>query len=1129
MTPQFNIRFSIDRVNDELNLILTDTSDYTGVATYYGFYKIIYPDSVVVENTDVDNPDFENGVAITTIPLRLRQGIIQGEFSITQKSYTDIGDYELEKVFTLSFSEPSLIMSDNSNLVTPSVSFLDITQYVNSGYNPSVTRVIECKFPTTTTVTDTITTTSNEIFMLKDGKSYEGVYTPKLTSTALFTADEHEVQWIQEKSFEFDIRAFIAISQLIIEIDKVKDRLDNSKGNERELMDDYFMVTSLYTQLLANWGDGIYNDIAVTASTVNTLALEAAASALEALNSASEASTSEDNASTSESNASTSASTATTQAGIATTKAGEASTSESNASTSAGVATTQAGLAENSKDEIIASLDLVPGKNKFDKSTIRVGKYYSPSNNDIRTSSSYRCSDFIPVTPGQNVSVQGAQTGMNIGWLSSDSDGSGIGTNSGSGTSSGITFTAPSGANYLVLNITNEGQDVTTYDDTIQIEFSASVTVYEPYELLVPQHKVSLLVTDLAEKVRGTYLFDSKSKNLIDPEKINYIKRYSEAARRLVNDTIGIAASDYIPIVEGKIYTISGLGTYGISDIQGGFFDSYGAIVSIMNIEEKSFSGTSTSFQIPIDLGITHLVISLKKLGLNSGATSLDGNVQLELGNSATTYTPYELKDEIKPALINFPETSIDAELWYKYTEGEAFRSNILKTKSPIFWKNWLKRDKDLMVVNTGTSLTARTTEHCTLKEDADHRPPLFQSNNMASILWDKMKWDSQTYRRYDFASFFTELKTGFTTASNVAQWDDGTYRKGLTRYTDIAELGNFISFDIPINAFQFNYIFRTDSLGSTQVRVKITEGNEQVEVLDPSDDTWKEANNFDFSMRESAPVSRVVSVPQPSSGTFVNRTIPSKGNTTYQKRLKLRCKSGSIDSRTTSKTITLEKITSGRFLYWGVEYSSREFMITYVNAARGSHNTQADATNGLPKFADNEVWGFKPDLMFFELPIHNDGASGAGAYTAGYWGRLTNNYIFNASYELSFITRSEFLNSYVPEMITFTSSISWNFNGINEDGTLKIGEQTGGKMMTALDKYNEAVQWLEENHDADIGVINSVKRWVDAGFAIFGDLKTATLGSGTGGSTFTNEGSHWNDTGSKIIAKTLTGLFEFD
>lgn len=256
MTPQFNIRFSVNRVTEELNLILTDTSDYSGVTTYYGFYKIIYPDGVFIENTDENNPDFENGVAVFTIPLKGGK-IIEGEYSITQKTYTNIGDDQLEKIFTLSFADPSLIMSDNSNLAEPSVSFMDITEYVNAGYNPSVTRLIECTFPETSASSATVTTTANEIFMLDGGKTYEGVYKPKLTATALFTADDHEVQWVSAKSFEFDIRSFIAINELITLIDKVKQRLDNSQGNIRDLMDDYFMVTSLYTQIVANWGYGL--------------------------------------------------------------------------------------------------------------------------------------------------------------------------------------------------------------------------------------------------------------------------------------------------------------------------------------------------------------------------------------------------------------------------------------------------------------------------------------------------------------------------------------------------------------------------------------------------------------------------------------------------------------------------------------------------------------------------------------------------------------------------------------------------------------------------------------------------------------------------------------------------------
>gem|GEM_PF-4038706 len=411
MTPQFSIKFLIDRVSNELSLVLTDTSNYSGVTTYYGQYRIIYPDGVVVENTDENNPDFSNGNAITSIPLRLRQGIIQGEYSITQKTYTNIGDYELEKVFTLSFSEPSLAMSDNSNLATPSISFLDVTKYINEGYNPSVTREVECSFPESSGVTEVISTTSNEIFMLSGGKSYEGVYLPELTSTVLFTASDHSVEWIQSKSFSFDVRAFISVSELVNLINDVKDKLSNSKGNQRELMDDYFMVTSLYTQLTANWGGGVLSEASAVKKEIDEIyvliteldleainsAISADASATTASNSAStattqagiattqageadtsattattqagiattkagEASTSASNASTSETNAGTSASTATTQAGIATTKAGEASTSASNASTSetnagtsASTATTQAGIATTKASEAEAS------------------------------------------------------------------------------------------------------------------------------------------------------------------------------------------------------------------------------------------------------------------------------------------------------------------------------------------------------------------------------------------------------------------------------------------------------------------------------------------------------------------------------------------------------------------------------------------------------------------------------------------------------------------------------------------------------------------------------------------------------------------------------------------------------
>ena len=136
----------------------------------------------------------------------------------------------------------------------------------------------------------------------------------------------------------------------------------------------------------------------------------------------------------------------------------------------------------------------------------------------------------------------------------------------------------------------------------------------------------------------------------------------------------------------------------------------------------------------------------------------------------------------------------------------------------------------------------------------------------------------------------------------------------------------------------------------------------------------------------------------------------------------------------------------------------------------------------------------------------------------------MTHNYITNTDYELSMFSRAAHFGNTDVEYAFFTASIAWNFNGIEEDGSLKHSLQSSSvkgkaKMMSALDKYQEATEYL---NSVGIPCVDAAKRWVEAGVSIFGDLKTATLGSGKGGATFTNEGSHWNDTGGKIMAKAV-------
>ena len=631
--------------------------------------------------------------------------------------------------------------------------------------------------------------------------------------------------------------------------------------------------------------------------------------------------------------------------------------------------------------------------------------------------------------------------------------------------------------------------------------------------------------------IKKTYLFKQVSFNLLDPSKVNFTKRYSIGSMSLIEDKLGIAASDWIPVEEGELYTVSGNGPFGQGGgPQGGYFSAPGETRALANISFfKPVDGPGWVFQVPRGLGITQAIISLRKLNDDPAQKTLHGLVQLELGEKATDFQPYNpqtrIKQEFLPQLRSGESSSsvsFNSEAWYKFTEGDGGQQ--LADKIPNFRRHWLKKDQDLVIVNTGTSLTARSAEHCTLHPEAKSRPPLMHSNNMASILWDKIKWDGQEYRRYDADGFFREGKGLFLTASNLPQWDDGPYRQGLTRYSDTT--GASVSFEVPSGAWQFNFIYRTDTTGCSDPIITIEEGDGQLEVYHEETGIWVEANRYQFSMYEEMPVSRTVRVPKAADGTYAELNIPSKGNTTYQKRLKMRSKSDKIDSRSVSKQITISGQSPGRFMYWGVEWSPREFMITYINAARGSHNSQAENERGLPRFADNEVWGFKPDLLFFELPIHNDGAANANPYPGGYWERLTDNFVFNPDYELSMRSRASHFGLN-PEIGMFTSSISWNFGGINEDGSLKIIEQKDGKMMSALDKYNEAYNWVIDNHP-DVVIINAAKRWYDAAVAIFGDLKAATVGSGKGGLTFTNEGSHWNDTGSKIIAKAILAVFDF-
>ena len=778
--------------------------------------------------------------------------------------------------------------------------------------------------------------------------------------------------------------------------------------------------------------------------------------------------------------------------------------------------------------ELKMDIDAVGGvmqlsKNLINPDDIRAGFYHSPSAGGIVASTSWRCTGFIPVTEGEAYTFSGYEFG-GVHYYSAADDNAFV--SSGSNVN-GVVPTGQ-GITHAVGNITNDGSTVTAFDATVQFELGAVATPHVPYGFVFNDDNIP---DDL---VSEDEIFEFDVFNLIDTAKVGYDTRYSTGSRGFVNDTFGLARTDWIAVTEGEFYTLSQPGVFNLGGTpQGGYFDAYGAAVAVSNIVfsdpvEVPGAPDAKIFQVPTGQGITHVVISLLKAGQDPAATTLEGVAQMELGEAPTAYRAHAVQKFYK-AEFERPDVAapsggdFNAAAWFTFVDadGGSSRRDKLARTSALYYG----RDGDLVAVMTGTSLTARSNEHCPLHPDATVRPPLMHSYNFASYVWDAFKWDNQSYRRYDAAGHFTESGP-FATATNLPEWDDGPYRAGLTRYSDDAAAS--VSFDVPVDAWQHNFIYRTDTQGAGAT-ISIAEGNLKMEVFNEAIDDWVEANGFTFSMRELVDDPRDVLIPSGNTGNLSTHSVTSKSNTHYQKRLKMRTHAiDGIDSRDEVKSVTITSDGTGRFMYWGCEWSPRQYMATLINSSRGSHNTQADgsAGRGLPLFADNEVHYWRPTLLISEL-FHNDGAGGSGfSLNDDKWGILAENYIWRDDFELSIKTRAAFFNYQMPELALMTASIAVNFGGINPaDGTLNYSAQGDGEVMTALDKYNEAYHYIVTNHP-DAGMVNAADRWVKAGIAMFGDLNAATVGSGKDGATFTNEGSHWNQTGSKIMAKVFNGAF---
>lgn len=622
-------------------------------------------------------------------------------------------------------------------------------------------------------------------------------------------------------------------------------------------------------------------------------------------------------------------------------------------------------------------------------------------------------------------------------------------------------------------------------------------------------------------------------KNMIDASKIDHTKFYSPSTKTIKTSAGTVySITDFMPVEEDGFFCCF-LDNDPNATFSAGYFATKESTTAIDTVFlENAVGNKGKVYKVPTGRGIGGVRLNVERTAV--GSTVLRGNYQNEPGEKATDWEAYQLVKRFNPNYLGnsagvVPITPTNELEKFTTFDNKSFSGSTEPIKN--FKRHWILKDKNLNVVGTGDSHFARTDEHCIAHPQASERPPMMMSYNLATFIFDKLRWDNQFYRRYDYIKeslpFFAETGN-WSTVSGLADWDEGTTRNGLTRMSDGGAAG--FSFSIPKKAWQFNLIYRTDSVATENAPLAIEQGNGHVQVFDDATQTWVEANGYVLNQREAPPtILPSVTYIDPQTGN--NATLSNykvKGNSTYQKRLLMRCKGVGFDSREIEKKVTIST-TSGRLMYWGVEWSLREFMISFINSARGSHSTIiSNVSTALNHYQDNEIWSFKPDLLFTEDAVHNAGAGGvlSALNPSTYWAQVSDNF-FKQPNGVSLDSRRTALGLPKPEMVIFNSLISVNFNGIDANGELILSTLKDGRMWSAVDAQMSCWEYFDRVYP-DVIYINTIRGWVNAAIKCYGDLRTATIGSGRSGNTFSSEGSHPNTTGSKVLAREILPVLDF-
>ena len=231
----FNVKFDLTGVP---SLVLTDTTSSapTGLV---GIFEITQPDKYT-RSGDINSPDVSSAGDDFTYPLRLDSlgktqcGTYTIKYTANAPGYLST---DFTRTFVFQYVASELVLTEDFDVFTPELRYLDDTVYAQSGYtNSSVSR----SWSAISTPTGTITGTAQIFDMKYNTKYYSAVYSVSLTSALTYTSTTYPWLTIQESlSGTASSCAGVppGVEEIIQQISDIKLEYDNSVNACKERVD----------------------------------------------------------------------------------------------------------------------------------------------------------------------------------------------------------------------------------------------------------------------------------------------------------------------------------------------------------------------------------------------------------------------------------------------------------------------------------------------------------------------------------------------------------------------------------------------------------------------------------------------------------------------------------------------------------------------------------------------------------------------------------------------------------------------------------------------------------------------------------------------------------------------------